>query len=163
MKVFERDHGICCRCGADTEALRASAYMRISPIEPPEPWELAHGLGLESPYCSDARNYWRFRPEVEAAIDQAEYLRKEITLEWQAAKHDRQQELKAQGWPTDASRSWWEADHIKPVVEGGGQCGLENLRTLCVPCHKRATAELAARRARARQLEKQPELAMEIP
>jgi 5-methylcytosine-specific restriction endonuclease McrA len=45
----------------------------------------------------------------------------------------------------------FEMDHIVPVVEGGGSCGLENLRTLCVPCHRRVTAELAARRAQARR------------
>ncbi len=39
----------------------------------------------------------------------------------------------------------WEMDHIVPVAEGGGSCGLENLRTLCVPCHRRATAELRER------------------
>ena len=33
----------------------------------------------------------------------------------------------------------WDADHIVPVVEGG-QSTLENLRTLCVPCHKAETA-----------------------
>lgn len=45
----------------------------------------------------------------------------------------------------------WEADHIVPVVEGGGECGLENLRTLCQPCHRRETAKLAARRAAKRR------------
>ncbi len=30
---------------------------------------------------------------------------------------------------------FWQADHILAVAEGGGSCGLENLRTLCVPCH----------------------------
>ena len=30
---------------------------------------------------------------------------------------------------------FWQADHILAVSEGGGGCGLENLRTLCVPCH----------------------------
>lgn len=30
---------------------------------------------------------------------------------------------------------FWQADHIQAVSEGGGNCGLENLRTLCVPCH----------------------------
>jgi 5-methylcytosine-specific restriction protein A len=45
------------------------------------------------------------------------------------------------GWP-GLSRSWWEADHIKPVCQGGGGCGLENYRTLCVPCHKKETAKL---------------------
>lgn len=51
---------------------------------------------------------------------------------------------------TSELRSLWEADHIKPVVEGGGCTGPENGRTLCVPCHKRATADLARRRAEAR-------------
>jgi 5-methylcytosine-specific restriction endonuclease McrA len=41
----------------------------------------------------------------------------------------------------------WEMDHIIPVVEGGGCCGLENLRLLCPPCHRGVTAELARRRA----------------
>jgi 5-methylcytosine-specific restriction protein A len=45
----------------------------------------------------------------------------------------------------------WQADHIIPVVEGGGECGLENLRTLCRACHLRETAELARRRAEARK------------
>lgn len=39
----------------------------------------------------------------------------------------------------------WEADHIVPVIEGGGECGLENYRTLCVRCHKQVTRELRAR------------------
>ncbi len=42
----------------------------------------------------------------------------------------------------------WEADHIVPVSEGGALCGLEGLRTLCLPCHKKESARLAARRAR---------------
>lgn len=48
-------------------------------------------------------------------------------------------------------RHLWEADHILPVCEGGGETGLENLRTLCRPCHKRETAALAGRRAEARR------------
>lgn len=48
-------------------------------------------------------------------------------------------------------RHLWEMDHVVPVVEGGGGCGLDNLRTLCRPCHKRATAELATRRAELRK------------
>lgn len=51
--------------------------------------------------------------------------------------------------PSEAFKSLWQADHIKPVVEGGGECGLEGYRTLCLPCHKDATKELAGRRARA--------------
>lgn len=30
----------------------------------------------------------------------------------------------------------WHADHIIPVYAGGGMCQLDNLRTLCVPCHQ---------------------------
>ena len=29
-------------------------------------------------------------------------------------------------------RSLWDADHILPVCEGGGECDLENIRTLCL-------------------------------
>ncbi len=42
-------------------------------------------------------------------------------------------------------RSLWDADHILPVAEGGGQCDLDNLRTLCLPCHREATADLRRR------------------
>ncbi len=41
----------------------------------------------------------------------------------------------------------WQADHVVPVAEGGGLCGLENMRTLCTPCHKRETAALRKRLA----------------
>ena len=44
-----------------------------------------------------------------------------------------------------ARRSLWDADHIVPVAEGGGQCDLDNLRTLCLPCHREATADLRRR------------------
>lgn len=35
--------------------------------------------------------------------------------------------------------SLWDADHIIPVKEGGGCCGLDNMRTLCIKCHKLIT------------------------
>jgi 5-methylcytosine-specific restriction endonuclease McrA len=44
-------------------------------------------------------------------------------------------------------RTLWDADHIIPVVEGGGACDLANIRTLCLLCHRKVTAELRARRA----------------
>jgi len=47
-----------------------------------------------------------------------------------------------------AGRSFWEMDHIVPVVEGGGGCTLANLRTLCRPCHLEVTRALRARRAK---------------
>ena len=34
---------------------------------------------------------------------------------------------------------FWEADHIVPVAEGGGETCLDNFQTLCVPCHAKKT------------------------
>ncbi len=52
-------------------------------------------------------------------------------------------------------RSLWELDHILPLVDGGGH-ELENLQTLCTPCHKKKTAEEARRRAQRRAAERAP-------
>jgi len=46
--------------------------------------------------------------------------------------------------------SIWQADHIVPVAEGGGACGLDNLRTLCWRCHGRETGRLRRRLNRTR-------------
>ena len=48
-----------------------------------------------------------------------------------------------------AARPLWEADHIVPVADGGGECGLDNYRLLCRPCHVRVTLEWRARRSEA--------------
>ena len=36
----------------------------------------------------------------------------------------------------------WDADHTVAVMKGGGLCGLENIRTLCIACHKGVTKNL---------------------
>ena len=51
-------------------------------------------------------------------------------------------------------RSLWDADHILAVAEGGGECDLSNLRTLCLKCHRQATAALRERLRAAAGLEK---------
>jgi len=56
---------------------------------------------------------------------------------------------------------WWDMDHIVPVIEGGGSCGLDNLRTLCIPCHKTETSALAARRAADRRDQESGQLRLE--
>jgi 5-methylcytosine-specific restriction endonuclease McrA len=61
-------------------------------------------------------------------------------------------------WPGGAPRRnhWrgtgdlWQVDHIKPVIEGGGECGLDGLRTLCTGCHKAETAALRKRMSQRR-------------
>ena len=45
--------------------------------------------------------------------------------------------------PTEGD--FWQADHIVPVIEGGGGCDLGNLQTLCTPCHRIETGKLRAR------------------
>ena len=49
------------------------------------------------------------------------------------------------GLKTGSRRSLWDADHIVPVAEGGGECDLSNIRTLCLKCHRTATAQLRER------------------
>lgn len=58
----------------------------------------------------------------------------------------REQGLRLFGMSTiGARRSLWDADHVIPVAEGGGQCDLSNLRTLCLLCHREQTARLVKR------------------
>lgn len=89
-QVFQRDHGVCARCGEDTEALRKSKRK----------------LDYQS--------------------------RKQFEKDW------------------GSRRNLWDADHIVPVVEGGGECDLSNMRTLCLKCHREMTATLRQRMAQAK-------------
>jgi 5-methylcytosine-specific restriction protein A len=57
----------------------------------------------------------------------------------------RRQFLKRWGLREGSRKSLWDADHIVPVAEGGGQCDLSNMRTLCLLCHREATAGLRER------------------
>ncbi|MEQ9321870.1 MAG: HNH endonuclease signature motif containing protein [Polyangiaceae bacterium] len=45
-------------------------------------------------------------------------------------------------------RRFWDVDHIKPVAIGGGHCRLDNLRCLCIPCHRQVTGAFNHRRVR---------------
>jgi 5-methylcytosine-specific restriction endonuclease McrA len=53
--------------------------------------------------------------------------------------------LKTWGLREGSRKSLWDADHAVPVAEGGGQCDLSNMRTLCLQCHRAATAALRLR------------------
>lgn len=59
------------------------------------------------------------------------------------------------------STDWWDADHIIPVIEGGGECGTDNLQTLCIPCHRKETAELR-KRMTARSKARKPQIQMSL-
>ncbi len=60
----------------------------------------------------------------------------------------RRQFLKKWNLRENSRKSLWDADHIVPVAEGGGQCDLSNMRTLCLLCHREATAALRNRMKR---------------
>ena len=49
------------------------------------------------------------------------------------------------GLRTRSRKTLWDADHIIPVVEGGGECDLQNIRTLCLRCHRIVTTQLRGR------------------
>jgi 5-methylcytosine-specific restriction protein A len=54
------------------------------------------------------------------------------------------------GLKTRLRKSLWDADHILPVAEGGGECDLDNIRTLCLRCHRLVTVQLRERIRRAK-------------
>jgi hypothetical protein len=116
--VFERDNGICEGCGIDAAQVERAL-------------ERVRGYAKQSALCEAL---------ARVAIDTARADGFKVGYRL----------CKTSGrvlWFTLNSAAFWEADHIKPVTEGGGCCGLENYRTLCAPCHKRETARLAARLA----------------
>jgi len=55
------------------------------------------------------------------------------------------------GLRTRNRKTLWDADHILPVAEGGGECDLENIRTLCLRCHRHATTAPHKRLQNAKQ------------
>jgi len=138
---------------AELEALARAADGRAlcrrcsTPVEPPR-----------RTFCSDACvHQWRLRTDPGYLREQvfrrdrgvcalcacetiklASALRR---LNWRGRKR-RCAEL---GIPYTRLRSPWDADHIVAVAEGGGECDLDNLRTLCIPCHRKVTLELRAR------------------
>ncbi|OLY82786.1 DNA annealing helicase and endonuclease ZRANB3 [Smittium mucronatum] len=48
------------------------------------------------------------------------------------------------------SGMFWEAAHIRDVADGGGVCGLEGYRILCVPCHERESMNRIVMKAQSR-------------
>ena len=48
-------------------------------------------------------------------------------------------------WGLRGRKTLWDADHVLPVAEGGGECDLSNMRTLCLKCHRIHTLALQER------------------
>ena len=131
--VEQRDKGICAECGVDSEArAREAEQTRL----------LIYWLARRH-----AEDLWSAGLLPQPGPAPANYF----DCHRLAAKWTREQITERFGEARAHDGHTWEADHIIPVVEGGGECGLENYRTLCLPCHRKATAALAARRAQQRK------------
>jgi 5-methylcytosine-specific restriction endonuclease McrA len=64
--------------------------------------------------------------------------------EWTRSKPPVTDRAARRAWRAERPR--WEADHIVPVADGGGECGLDNYRLLCRPCHVKVTLAWRAQR-----------------
>lgn len=129
FKVEERDHGVCAKCGMDTEYVKS----------------------ILNPYLKEAANQLRdgqpeFAQNLRIIVYQALFdFGFSSRIASSAAGHS---------WGGTINTHLWEADHILPVIHGGGGCGLDNLRTMCRACHHHATAALAGSRAKTKRLVK---------
>jgi 5-methylcytosine-specific restriction endonuclease McrA len=98
-------------------------------------------------FCGDAcvhewkirSSPWYVRREVLCGLNVVKAHR-----EWRRAQPAVSDRKARKAWR--AARPRWEADHIVPVADGGGECGLDNYRLLCRPCHVRVTVEWRAAR-----------------
>jgi 5-methylcytosine-specific restriction endonuclease McrA len=135
--VLERDKGVCALCGFNTGKLERVLRNLVHRFK----W----GNDFNSSWDDANRNKFKDRTITRGRLEK-------FIAKYPWAISDAV--FRYHGW----LKNLWDCDHIKPVIEGGGECGLENLRTLCVPCHKQVTRELRARLAKARR--KQLELPM---
>lgn len=119
--VRKRDKGRCAECGCNTykvaRIIRAARKLAERRVRP------ARG-----------RIVW------------SKLLRTHVRRRGERTTTTRLLDAEIREWGFDPRRrTQWDCDHILPRVEGGLGGGLENLRTLCVPCHKDATRALKAR------------------
>ena len=115
--LYQRDAGVCALCGVSCKLL-VRELERLDDYFQDHPYKNGRGYDYEGYIL---RNQPLMARLEELRISAHRYL------------HRRREGI-------------WDADHITPVVEGGGECGLDNFRTLCCKCHRGETTKLAARR-----------------
>ncbi len=115
--VLKRDAGVCLLCGLDCVDLLDRLWKLLARQRWAERSKLAP-IGCE-PLHFETEGDGCFALEIKA-----------YGLKGQRAR---------------LRRRLWEMDHVVPVAEGGGSCGLDNLRTLCWRCHARESAALRQR------------------
>jgi len=138
--------------------VRASEVKRGASGRPLCRWCRAETPLRRRTFCSDACVHeWKLRTDPgylrEQVLKRDAGICAQCRVDTVALRRDmrrldfaaRRKFLKEWGLAERSRKSLWDADHIVPVVEGGGQCDLSNMRTLCLKCHREATAALRAR------------------
>jgi len=163
--VKRRDDEVCSECGTDTKALRAAfrtaeaadkivarciarKTRRLARIN--KAWPKCRHVTLQLAsrfcvWCHACTVCHPHDPRIHAPLTWATGVQ-----EWRAMMIDLGYR-RALAFAFSGTQHLWEADHWPPVAEGGGGAPLSGLRTLCLPCHGKATAELAARLATKRR------------
>jgi len=119
----ERKHGLCRWCGI---AVPRGRFTFCSPACVHE-WKLRTNPGYlrEQVFARDRGVCALCGLDTEALRKNKRKLdfnaRRQFEQEWGPRRH------------------LWDADHIIPVAGGGGECGLSNMRTLCLKCHRART------------------------
>lgn len=124
VKLLERDRGICNACGRDMERAMRRVGDRFKLHNQYEPnsrfWRCRSRAG-EPAAVRMRRIWWDRWPALQERLER---LRK-----------DRIHRMLLDGYPVHISVSWWQADHILPVAQGGARSGIDELQTLCHGCH----------------------------
>ena len=172
--VFRRDRGLCFECGLDTNAIREAiksadktafaAYLKEWNAENPE--GIRGGSYLDArKYCDQGyKPYWGpktytgYKPGGRWSAKPSSTWRTRFRL-WELVKAHRLGVFKALGLERMEAWWWrktyWDADHVVGIAEGGGGCGLNNLQTLCLCCHVKKSAKATRNRnKRGRKLER---------
>ncbi len=106
--VYNRDKGICSDCGQDTKIIAKNIKSSICP-------------------CVTTKTHFKSKK-----VKDVNHVQKCIDI-----RNEQNIGLKRKVWRSKNGGGLWDADHIIRVEHGGGICGLENLRTLCIRCHKK--------------------------
>jgi 5-methylcytosine-specific restriction endonuclease McrA len=148
--------------GMSTRRTQPGGWVRRSTLRGPQGRGVCRWCGTEVPvgrrtFCGDCCVHeWRLRTDPG-------YLREQVllrdhgvcavcgldTLEFsgrfKSLPARKKSELRKRLDMPRGRNSFWDADHVVPVAEGGGECDLSNLRTLCLWCHQSETAKLRKR------------------
>jgi 5-methylcytosine-specific restriction endonuclease McrA len=157
--VEQRDRGVCALCGVDTVlrsrvAEETRRLWRWFAVQHATELFWAGQLPMFPGFTVSEKRYAEYRRSAE----QGRVTYGDVDR-W--ASHWVYQDSREKFGDTPSGHCW-EADHIVPVCEGGGGCGPEGYRTLCLQCHKAETARLAARRAQKRR-QSVPQLTLMLP